>query len=95
MYLLVLSKNIETKRVQRLDSLFFDFIQYSSDLLIVVCEINVYAFTSKLDCLWRQDADIITDYELEGNTLLITDYDGSIFPICAENGAILCICLKQ
>jgi hypothetical protein len=89
MSLLVISTDIEIKLVHRLSSIFYDFIPYSDNSIIIICETDIYAFTSSFVHLWRQNVDIITDYVINGNGLIFADYDGEIYSICVESGELV------
>ena len=63
-------------------SLFYEFIVVSErDVIIVVCELEIFAFDKDVNILWKKGLkDIIVDFKIIGNYILeIKCYDGEIF----------------
>jgi hypothetical protein len=61
----------------------------SKSLILVIHEIGVMALSHSNQCLWQYEQDIITDYQLINNKIIISFMDSPTVAIDLRTGAVI------
>lgn len=76
--------------IKELPSLFFELIQVTSDIYVIICEMDACAIDSKGEIFWTVGfKDIVSDYCVQGNVLNIKCDDGDESSIDILSGSLL------
>lgn len=74
--------------MKEFNSLVFEIIKLPDTSILILCELGVVCLTYHGEKLWEHTSEVITDYELEENTLkLFTDEEE--YSLLLKNGSVI------
>lgn len=74
--------------MKEFNSLVFEIIKLPDTSILIICELGVVCLTYYGEKLWEHTSEVITDYELEENTLkLFTDEEE--YSLLLKNGSVI------
>jgi len=81
-------KDYRIRWVKEFDSIIYEVIKEQDSSFLAVCELGVVSFTYKGETQWEHTSDVITDFELDSNTLRLSTNEGE-YSLLLDNGKVV------